>query len=68
VGGCAGAVIDDGDFVSPGDDLDGRLGAEDGVAALALAALDGFEEEGGGGALVGGDQASIREDRRELIF
>ncbi len=53
--------------VSVGNDLPGGLGPEDGVAALALAALDRFEEEGRGLAGVGGDEASVGEDGGELV-
>jgi hypothetical protein len=50
-----------------GDDFEGGLGAEDGVAALALAAFDGFEEEAWGFALVVGDEAAVGEDGGELV-
>ena len=50
-----------------GDDFGEGLGAEDGVAALALAAFDGFEEEGRGLARVIGDEAAVGEDGGELV-
>ena len=53
--------------VSVGNDLSSGLGSEDGVAALALAALDGFEEEGGGLAGVGCNEAAVGEDGGELV-
>ena len=49
------------------DHFEPRPGTHDGVTPLALARLDGFEEEGGRGARVGRDESAIRDDGRELI-
>ena len=61
------APIADRHAVAPGDDLDQRVGAEDGVAPLAVAVLDGLEEEGRRGAFVLDDEAPVGEDGGELI-
>ncbi len=60
-------MFEQADVVGVGNDLSCGLGSEDGVAALALAALDGLEEERWGFAGVGGDEAAVGEDGGELV-
>lgn len=66
VGG-AGAVVDDLHVVLVGKDLHCGLGADEGIAADVCATFDRFEEEAGGGTLIGGDEAAIGEHGGELI-
>jgi hypothetical protein len=60
-------VFEEADFMCVGNDLSCGLGSEYGVAPLALAAFDGFEEERRGFAGVGGDEAAVGENGRELV-
>jgi hypothetical protein len=49
------------------DHADRGLGSENGVAALALTAFDGFEEKRGGISSIRSNEPSVGEHRSKLI-